>query len=291
MKRVQQVGIGSIWTVSTLKDATVVVLAGPFAADSPRGPEYLVAPLYLGNEPGFRWTSEDVRLGGDEVPLGTTCFAAIWNARPVLGSDLVLHLGNVSDGATIALRDAYWASLNELPAPKNPRLGRPIRSASEPVARFQLAELETWEALSHRAISDTLPPSETHAVPLATGWSGELRRSLNASAKFQLADCGWAFSPEDLNRLQASIEASEGLLSTPDFLAIGPSMASISVALCTGDGERATTAKVRSWSEQLDALKWLPVQYTGSSNLVTVNAFDPVCVGQADDADDVEIAA
>ena len=59
--------IGSIWTVNDLgDDAQVMILAGPFRASSTLE-EYLVAPVYTGNEDGNRWTSEDVSLKASEM--------------------------------------------------------------------------------------------------------------------------------------------------------------------------------------------------------------------------------
>src|SRR6266545_7120268 len=101
--------IGSVWSVLGYEDAAVVVLAGPFATN--RGaPEYLVAPLYTGREPGFVWSSEDVRLEAQESGFGEPRFAAVWNARPLLYADLGIQLGTLSEEATVAVRDAYWAS-------------------------------------------------------------------------------------------------------------------------------------------------------------------------------------
>src|SRR5882672_8773494 len=131
--------VGSVWSVFGLEDAAVVILAGPFAAD--RGtPEYLVAPLYTSHEPGFVWTSEDVRLEAAETGLGEPRFAAIWNARPLLDADLGLQLATLTEEATIAVRDAYWASLNERPLGASPRLGKPIKSAADSAAKFQARE-------------------------------------------------------------------------------------------------------------------------------------------------------
>lgn len=156
--------IGSIWSVLGLRDATVVVLAGPFRTT--RGnPEYLVAPLYTGAEPGFVWTSEDVRLDTGETGLGPTRYAAIWNARPALETDLALELGELSEAATVAVRDAYWASLNERPLGPDPRLGKPIRSHKDPAARFQAREMERWESLSGRVFEPPLQVSANVRIP------------------------------------------------------------------------------------------------------------------------------
>jgi len=144
--------LGSIWSVLGLEDAAVVILAGPFAAA--RGvPEYLVAPLYSDRQAGFVWTADDVRLGREETGLPDVRYTAIWNARPALEADLLFRLGQLSEDATVAVRDVYWASLNERPLGKSARLGRRIKSADEPAARFQAQELDRWEPVSGRVMT------------------------------------------------------------------------------------------------------------------------------------------
>src|SRR6184192_58465 len=162
--------VGSVWSVLGLEDRIVVILAGPFAAD--RGtPEYLVSPLYTGQEPGFVWTSEDVRLETSETGLGEARFAAIWNARPLLKADLGLQLGTLTEEATIAVRDVYWASLNERPLGLSPRLGKPIKSAKDAAAQFQARELERWEPLSGRVFAPVSETSATAWYPMSNAWT------------------------------------------------------------------------------------------------------------------------
>jgi len=159
--------VGTIWSVVGVPDSAVVILAGPFS--TPRGrSEHLVAPLYTGGEPGFAWTSEDVRLEERETGLEAPRFAAIWNARPMLEADLGLQLGGLSQDATTAVLDVYWASLNDRPLGRNPRLGKPIRKAADPTARFQAAELERWEPLSGRVFEQPLEVFGSVVVPWAT---------------------------------------------------------------------------------------------------------------------------
>lgn len=143
--------IGSIWTVPDLGDAAAVLLAGPFRASS-ASQEYLIAPLYTGDEPGNRWTSEDVRLEPAEIGGLGTRYVAIWNARPLLAQDLGLQVGLLAAEAVTAVRDAYWENLNEKRSARDPRLGAPIRSRRERVAKFQGAELRRWEPLSGRVL-------------------------------------------------------------------------------------------------------------------------------------------
>lgn len=208
--------VGSVWSVLGLEDATVVILAGPFAAD--RGtPEYLVAPLYSGRENGFIWTSEDVRLEPPETGLNEQRFAAIWNARPLLEADLGLQVGTLTEDATIAVRDAYWASLNERPLGASPRLGRPIDSAKDPAARFQAGELERWEPLSGRAFAPAF--------------------ELSACTQFSIGDV-WTLTPDELEVLSNEIEATEGNIGPTQLEAVGQNKALLTATVSFWPGSR-----------------------------------------------------
>ncbi|MEX2155649.1 MAG: hypothetical protein WD773_02280 [Gemmatimonadales bacterium] len=198
--------IGSVWSVSGLGDAAVVVLAGPFAT-SRGSPEYLVAPLYTGREPGFVWSSEDVRLEANESGFGEPRFAAVWNARPLLYSDLPLQLGTLTEDATVAVRDAYWASLNERALGKSRRLGRSIRSAKDAAAMFQAAELERWEPLSGRVFD-----APEHAA---------------VSLTVRFADV-WTMTLPGIEQLSSDIETSERLVGSAVIDGIGASKAWLS---------------------------------------------------------------
>ncbi len=201
--------IGSVWSVLGYEDAAVVVLAGPFATN--RGaPEYLIAPLYTGREPGFVWTSEDVRLEAEETGLAELRFAATWNARPVLDADLALQLGTLNEEATVAVRDAYWASLNDRPLGKSKRLGRPIRGAEESGATFQRQELQRWEPLSGRAFDAPEP-----------------------SSAFVTARCGdvWTMTLLGLDALSREMASSESLVGSTRIEGIGERKAWLESAL------------------------------------------------------------
>jgi len=206
---VSEYPVGSIWSVLGVEDGRAVVLAGPFAA-SRGSPEYLVAPLYTGSEPGFVWSSEDVLLNPEETSLGIRLYAAVWNARPVLEVDLLFQLGRFQDEATVAVRDVYWASLNERALGKSPRLGRRIRSSSDPAAQFQAAELRKWQQVSGRAL--------------------QLAASLSASATFVMGE-RWSLTLEDLASLAHNIERSEIFLLPLDLAAVGPARVSFTTTL------------------------------------------------------------
>jgi hypothetical protein len=212
---VAEYSVGSIWSVLGVEDGRVVVLAGPFAA-SRGSPEYLVAPLYSGAEPGFAWSSEDVLLNPNETGLGVQLYAAVWNARPVLEVDLLFRLGQLQDDATVAVRDAYWASLNERPLGKSPRLGPPVRSIRDPAAQFQAGELERWQPVSGRALQHS--------------------QDLSASATFLMGET-WSLTPEDVACLEKNIERSEVLLLPLELSSVGPGTVSFKAtltSLCIG---------------------------------------------------------
>lgn len=206
--------LGSVWSVLGIEDGLAVILAGPFAAS--RGtPEYLVAPLYSGSEPGFVWTSEDVRLKPAETGLKKRVYAAIWNARPILDADLLFPAGQLTEEATVAVRDAYWASLNERDLGKSERLGRPIRSAADPAAEFQTRELKRWQRVSGRALAS--PPG------------------ISASATFVFGD-HWALTLEEMAALQDNIAVSEAYVGSIKLESIGPNRASFATSLAVHRG-------------------------------------------------------
>jgi hypothetical protein len=181
---------GSVWSLQGF-DGTVVILAGPFGTLH-GSREYIVAPLYAASKE-VPWTSEDFRLAASEMPDGRQHYAALWNARPILEQRLQLQLGNVPDDGTVALRDAYFASINELPTSKNPRLGRPIRSAKDTAAQFQLRELARWEPLSAEvtrelAKADAAPDLDSTVEASAT-FSLSNAQELAAFNETELADC------------------------------------------------------------------------------------------------------
>jgi len=209
--------VGSVWSVLGLEDALVVIIAGPFAAD--RGsPEFLVAPLYTGREPGFVWTAEDVRLETSETGLEEPRFAAIWNARPILEADLALQVGMLTEEATIAVRDSYWASLNERPLGANPRLGRAVKSKKDPAAQFQARELERWEPFSGRVFST---PSEA-----------------SASAWYSIGEV-WTLTLDDVAGLSKAMEDTESLLGPIRLDAIGNNKAVFTTTVSAWSGIHA----------------------------------------------------
>ncbi|SRR6266516_3880825 len=229
--------IGSIWSVLGIEDGRVVILAGPFAV-SRGSPEYLVAPLYSGSESGFVWTSEDVALTTEDTGLGISLYAALWNARPILEGDLVFRLGQLQDEATIAVRDAYWASLNERPLGKSARLGRRIRSSSDPAAIFQADELRRWQELSGRAL--------------------RCDPGISASAKFMLGD-RWSLTVHDVAKLAENIESSEEFLIPLELGAVGPSRASFKATLLSSYVARIVTDRSNLFSTSVPATTQYPV--------------------------------
>lgn len=179
--------IGSLWTVAGMGEQLAVILLGPFAPRT--GPEFVVAPLYTGAEPGFRQTDEDVRLEAEETGVGVR-YLAIWNAGPVLERDLVQQVGWLPAATMTAVLDSYWASLNEA-TDRSPRVGKRIRSQREAVAQFQEAELVRWQPVAGRAWAAGFPPPAPVAAPL---WPTLIQVNLG----------GVAFQAEALERLLAA---------------------------------------------------------------------------------------
>ncbi|SRR6266516_924632 len=263
IRAVAEYPVGSIWSVLGVEDGRAVVLAGPFAA-SRGSPEYLVAPLYAGSESGFVWTSEDVRLNPEETSLGVRLYAAVWNARPVLEVDLLFRLGQCQDEATIVVRDAYWASLNERRLGKSPRLGRRIRSTSDTAAQFQARELRKWQQVSGRALQ-----------------SGA---SVSASATFVIGE-PWSLTVEDVASLARNIEQSEVLLLPLKLAAVGPARVSFTATLYSSSVSAPLTEHANFfafppspsivgsavWQGNLAGLR-LQISKDGSQELATVAA-------------------
>lgn len=143
--------VGSVWSVAGVRNGVALVIAGPFGPpEAPR--EFLIAPLY-GAEPNFVWTNWDVLVRPEEGPFDSPRYAAVWNVRPVLEYDLDHQLGDVTSGAVTAVRDVYWASLNEERLGNDPRLGKPLRWWNGREGRFQRAELERWALVSGRVLT------------------------------------------------------------------------------------------------------------------------------------------
>ena len=141
------IDIGSVWAVPQL-DAKVVISAGPFGG--PERSEFLVTPLYPPSTPEFCQSHLDVRIGITEGPFDTDVFAGVWNTLPMLVSDLGLKLGVLSTAASEAVRDVYWASINDKHLSTDQRLGRFQWLRRGRILRFQENELARWRPLSAR---------------------------------------------------------------------------------------------------------------------------------------------
>jgi hypothetical protein len=146
---VPKCAIGSIWTVPELGGAHAIVLLGPYTAGHPV-PEYIVAPLYTGAEPGFGWTDQDVFLDERETSLGGARYIAIWNARPVREGDLADKVGSLPDAshAIELAQDIFWGTQDRTRV--HSRLGT-TRTPGQAVVNFHLGEMLRWRALTVRA--------------------------------------------------------------------------------------------------------------------------------------------
>lgn len=160
------VPIGSVWTVPQLGSAVLVTL-GPFGAADKQ--EYLVTPLYPKDYPGFVRSQIDLLIDPPEGPFDTTTFAAVWNARPMLASDFGLSLGLLASPALEAVKDVYWATLNDHSLKQDRRLGRFQFLRRKRIIRFQEDELSRWAPLSGRVWDDDPEP----VTPQQTAESAE----------------------------------------------------------------------------------------------------------------------
>lgn len=140
-----EVALGSVWSVPRLGGKVLVIL-GPFG--SPDRPEFLATPLYATSHPGFARSRIDVEISPAESPFDETTFAAVWNARPLLATELGLNHGVVATPALDAVKDVYWATLNERPLKGDRRLGRFQFLRRQRILKFQHQELERWDAAS-----------------------------------------------------------------------------------------------------------------------------------------------
>jgi hypothetical protein len=141
--------IGSIWTVPELGGHHAIVLLGPYTAGHPV-PEYIVAPLYTGEEPGFGWTDQDVFVDERETSLGGVRYIGVWNARPVREGDLDARVGNLpEDAPAIALaQSVFWGTQDR--TTRHSRLGH-VRTPGAALINFHLGEMLRWRALTVRA--------------------------------------------------------------------------------------------------------------------------------------------
>jgi hypothetical protein len=163
------IAIGSVWTVP-LVGGKVVITAGPFG--SSQHPEYLVIPVYSSREPRFSRSRLDVEIVVEEGPFDRRMFASVWNARPVLTSDLELNLGVLSTSAIEAIRDVYWTTLNGERLGNDKRLGKFQLLRRGRIVRFQEAELRRWRVLSGRVWQH-----EPALNAMAPGWKTDLEES------------------------------------------------------------------------------------------------------------------
>lgn len=233
---------GEVWSVLGVEGGVMVLLAGPFdAAHGQR--EYLAAPLYTGKEEGFVWTDQDVRLAADESPSDNELFVGVWNARPVLEDDLFVLLGQLADEALTVARDVYWAALNEETVEAEERLGRSIRSADDPAARFQVAEMDRWSAVSDRVHQEGVPKPEPQSDPFCESpeFFGSFQFHWEGSPKLHL------FGPQTSWLLYAEADpAHERMLPTPTIIAAEPS--SVRTAITASTEAKNPMRALASWS-------------------------------------------
>jgi hypothetical protein len=142
--------VGSIWTVRGVDNGHALVILGPIMREA-SGTQFVVVPIYSGQELGFGWSDQDVRLESEETSYAAPRFLAVWNARPVYERELDRFVMRVPDAhiAIAIAQDVYWAA-SQGRRLKHPRLGSPIREGTE-TTQFQERERRRWAA-EHGAI-------------------------------------------------------------------------------------------------------------------------------------------
>jgi hypothetical protein len=135
--------VGSIWTVRGVENGHALVILGPIMREN-SGSQFVVVPLYTGQEPGFGWTDQDVRLDTEETSYAAPRFLGVWNARPVYERDLEQFVMRVPDAhlAIAIAQDVYWAAAQGRRL-KHPRLGSPLMAGSQ-TTQFQERERQRW---------------------------------------------------------------------------------------------------------------------------------------------------
>jgi hypothetical protein len=199
---------GSIWTVPDAgRDALCLVFSGPRGVARGR-PEYQIIPLYV---PSLlvEQSAADFALRANETSLGVALYAALWNMRPVLESDLGEERGRVvSEKAIADLRDASLQLAD--PSIRVPR-GRTGRRADTPdLARFREGEIAAWQRVSGRALQRLVEVVGSRVFDAETGAS---------------------FSSEDLEEMARLIEQTERLIGKLEVRASGEDMWLVDIAL------------------------------------------------------------
>lgn len=135
--------VGSIWTVRGVESAHALVILGPIMREK-TGSQFVVVPIYTGQEPGFGWTDQDVRLETEETSYAAPRFLGVWNARLVYGRELERFVMRVPDAhiAIAIAQDVYWAA-SQGRRLGHPRLGSAMRDGSA-TEQLQARERQRW---------------------------------------------------------------------------------------------------------------------------------------------------
>src|SRR4029078_3535375 len=88
--------VGSIWTVRGVENGHALVILGPIMREK-SGSQFVVVPIYSGQEQGFGWSDQDVRLESEETSYAAPRFLGVWNARAVYERELERFVMRVPD--------------------------------------------------------------------------------------------------------------------------------------------------------------------------------------------------
>lgn len=185
---------GSIWTVPALGNEARVLIFSAVRGVTRGRPEYQVVPVYVPGL-GSQQTAHDFLIRPSENSLNVALYAALWNARPMLQSDLGEQVAAVTSPVALSdLRDAYLRTMDPKISVAHGRLGTAPVSAD--LQRSRSNQIRAWQPLSGRALQPRLTTQQ---------WTFYVNGDW----------CNFG------NLSQSSIEASERLANTIDAAAIG----------------------------------------------------------------------
>ena len=160
---------GTIWTVPQLGPEAIVLIASNARGLTRGRAEYQGVPLYL-RDLLRAHSADDFKIHPSETSLGVELFAALWNARPILGMDLGNEVGRViSDSAMHDLSDAYLRIADPRIAVRSGRLGS--AKASPRIAAWQATEITRWQPLSGRVLSPSFRTTAFETFVVNGAWN------------------------------------------------------------------------------------------------------------------------
>lgn len=141
------------------RERPVIVLSSADGSLNPDLPDVQVAPVSLRVEMA---ADHDVIVRRDENPIGAAIIVEVWNARPVLVSNLGLKIGRLAQAALARIVAVHNAMYTGEPIDGN-WCGAPIEDDSDARASFRRAELAAAHYLSE-PVDEMLRIADTGAT-------------------------------------------------------------------------------------------------------------------------------